>query len=96
MRARATRQQVILFATSVLLLAIAQAMPAATAAGPVLFDSRFDLQTITTQDATVSELKTGFMDIADTPYRETIVASREVGRELYRSRLEKSSTVLSK
>ena len=30
----------------------------------------------------------GFVDIADTPYRETIEASREVGRRLYRDRLE--------
>jgi len=27
----------------------------------------------------------GFLDIADTPYRETIEASREVGRQLYRT-----------
>lgn len=30
----------------------------------------------------------GFVDITDTPYRETIEASREVGKELYRNRLE--------
>ena len=30
----------------------------------------------------------GFVDIADTPYRETIDASREVGRRLYLERLE--------
>lgn len=29
----------------------------------------------------------GFLDIADTPYRETIEASRDVGRRLYRERL---------
>lgn len=34
----------------------------------------------------------GFVDIADTPYRETIEASREVGRRLYRDRLEDAST----
>ena len=33
----------------------------------------------------------GFVDIADTPYRETIEASRDVGRKLYRTRLEDSS-----
>ena len=33
----------------------------------------------------------GFVDIADTPYRETIEASREVGRRLYRDRLEDTS-----
>ena len=33
----------------------------------------------------------GFVDIVDTPYRETIEASREVGRKLYRTRLEDSS-----
>jgi hypothetical protein len=38
--------------------ALTQATLAATAAGPVIFDSRFDLKDITTQDATVSELKT--------------------------------------
>jgi hypothetical protein len=30
----------------------------------------------------------GFVDIADTPYRETIEASREVGYDLYRYRIE--------
>jgi agarase len=29
----------------------------------------------------------GFVDIADTPYRETIDASREVGRTLYKLRI---------
>jgi hypothetical protein len=29
----------------------------------------------------------GFVDIADTPYRETIEASREVGKQLYAQRL---------
>ncbi|HSH14872.1 MAG TPA: beta-agarase, partial [Verrucomicrobiae bacterium] len=29
----------------------------------------------------------GFVDIADTPYRETIAASREVGASLYRTRM---------
>ena len=38
----------------------------------------------------------GFVDIADTPYRETIEASREVGRQLYRRRLEESSTAQSR
>ena len=33
----------------------------------------------------------GFVDIADTPYRETIEASREVGKVLYRIRLDESS-----
>ncbi len=32
----------------------------------------------------------GFVDIADTPYRETIEASREVGRQLYQQRLGKA------
>ncbi len=31
----------------------------------------------------------GFVDVADTPYRETIDASREVAASLYRQRFEK-------
>ncbi len=38
----------------------------------------------------------GFVDTADTPYRETIEASREVGKRLYRDRLADTSTVLTK
>ena len=38
----------------------------------------------------------GFVDIADTPYRETIEASREAGQRLYRSRLEETSAVQSR
>jgi hypothetical protein len=34
----------------------------------------------------------GFVDVADTPYRETIEASREVAATLYQRRLEKSAT----
>ena len=30
----------------------------------------------------------GFVDVADTPYRETVAASRELGREIYRVRME--------
>ena len=28
----------------------------------------------------------GFVDVADTPYRETIAVSREIGRQLYKMR----------
>ena len=35
----------------------------------------------------------GFLDVADTPYAETIAASREVGSRLYRVRTGKSSLV---
>jgi len=34
----------------------------------------------------------GFVDVADTPYRETIEASRAVGRRLYRERMADSET----
>jgi len=30
----------------------------------------------------------GFVDVADTPYPELIAASREIGREIYRDRME--------
>ncbi len=32
----------------------------------------------------------GFLDIADTPYKETISASREIGERLYKTRLERN------
>jgi agarase len=30
----------------------------------------------------------GFLDVADTPYRETIAVSRDIGQRLYETRLQ--------
>ena len=55
MRAQIIHQRSILLAMSAALLALAQAMSAATTGELVLFDRQFDLQNITTLDATISQ-----------------------------------------